>query len=149
MSCSGGCGAGGGRNGGGDAGLVFIFLFFVSVYGYGVFVIWVFFVSIYGSSVFVIWVLISILLGFRPKITSWFRPAQPITRATGFNSNIRSVVGPFSVHPIRLGRLQVNHKPNLTRLMESPWLVKAIASVLLKIQQIIENLDTLDFQPGS
>ena len=43
-----------------------------------------------------------------------------MTWATGSNSNIQSVAGPFFEHLIQLGQLQVNPEPNLTRPMDNP-----------------------------
>ena len=82
--------------------------------------LWIWCFCYLGFDFFVVWVLISILLGFKPKITCQFRPTQPMTCATRFNPNIPSAAGPFSIHPIRSDWLQVNHKPNPTRPVDSP-----------------------------
>ena len=99
--------------------------------------LWIWWFCYLGFDFFVVWVLISILLGFRPKITRRFQPPQPMTRATGFDPNIRLATGPFSIHPIWSGRLQVNHKPNLTQPMDSPsWYSGSKTAIKCYIRKI-------------
>ena len=104
-----------------DLGLWCFWCYLVSILDLGLWYFWCYLISLFLDcgcdlwTVFFTFRFYSDVLFFKPEVTQWLQPAQPMTQNIGFDLNIWSAADPFFIHPIWSSRLRVKPKPDPTQ----------------------------------